>query len=47
MEYKFSPTAGYYGIGGWVCYTVDALHGFKNVWKVFATEDEAKKYCGK
>lgn len=43
MKYKYSPTAGYYGRGGWICYT-EGWRGI-DVWKVFSTEAEAKAYC--
>lgn len=43
MKYKYSETAGYYGRGGWICYT-DGMHGV-DVWKVFGTESEAVEYC--
>jgi hypothetical protein len=46
MSYKYSETAGYYGNGGWVCFTVDGISGAKMVYKVFATEEEAASYCG-
>ena len=43
MKYKYSETAGCYGRGGWVCYT-ESIRGVE-VWKMFATEAEAKAYC--
>lgn len=45
MKYRYSPTAGYYGRGGWVCYT-ESSRGI-TVYKVFATEAEALAFCGK
>lgn len=46
MEYHYSETAGYYGNGGWVCFSYD-WRGDKQVWKVFGSEAEAKEYCRK
>lgn len=43
MKYKYSQTAGYYGRGGWVCYT-ESSRGAE-VWKVFGSEAEAAAYC--
>ena len=45
MKYEYSPKAGYYGTGGWVCYTLDCF-GYKNTKRVFATEEEAAEFCG-
>jgi hypothetical protein len=44
MQYKYSETAGYYGSGGWICFTYDWL-GLICVWKVFGSEQEAANYC--
>lgn len=44
MQYEYSKTAGYYGNGGWICYTLDWSFR-KVVYKVFATEQEAIEYC--
>lgn len=46
MQYHYSDSAGYYGRGGWVCFSID-FHGHKCVWKVFGSEQEARNYCGK
>lgn len=43
MKYKYSETAGYYGRGGWVCYTESSCG--VEVWKVFGSEAEAAAYC--
>lgn len=41
MEYHFSKTAGYYGIGGWVVFGYDYM-GRRSPYYVMASEQEAK-----
>ena len=43
MFYKYSDTAGHYGAGSWVVFSVDCF-GMKSVRLVCTSEEEAKKH---